>query len=897
MKPDAHPPPGQSVGPKAGPLVESLLGIPGALVDGMPRSIGTGVVVRTLENGARVLVQPTAPADASASGPVAIELWVLAGTAAESQHEHGCAHLLEHMLFKPAELGDGLRDIASAIESLGGDVNAYTSHDETVFHATAPAAVFEPVMDALVRPVVTPKLDADELQREIGVVVEEIKQYDDDPAARASQELLAMLYRDHGYGRPVLGLRREVSQHDRRRLAGFHRAVYTADRVVLVVVGPVSPRRVLTRARRLLRDLPPRGRVLTTREPGPLSAPRVRARSCDSAEAHIAVAWLAPPLPHAEACALEVASVILGYGEASRLSIETRRQARVVTDAQAHFYAARHGSSMLVSVATTRARAGVAATAVFDQIDRLRSLPVEQDELDRARAVLRSDVVYRRETVQGLAHALGYQLSLGGDLEGEQRYFEALSRLGPEAVRRACAEYLAPERTAVNVLLPRRGRGPVPREITAVVKRRLRGYGREGARPRVALAQGIHRVDLPGGLRVRAMIDRSIPMAAGWLVWPGGLRAETPRDLGVSSLMAALLTRGTHSTSGDALAREIESHAAVLEGFSGRNSLGLHFECLAPNVPMLLRRAFDCALDPRFEGSELEEERRVALEDLEAERDDPAGLAFHSAHELLYGGHPFGRRRHGTRESLTRLHPRRLASLWSRGYPIGRATLGLCGDLDLEEIAGLFHALVPADPPPPPLQWSQPGAPRFPSRPRRRHIRLAKEQAHFVIAFPGLPMGDPRLPVLEVLTTILGGQAGRLFDVLREQEGLVYNVSVSSTEGIDAGHVAVYAATSQDTLERAIARSWGELDRVCASRPAEDEVERAKAWLVGQFAVEMQRRSRVAAQIAFDEAYGLGVGAHLRYAQRVERVRAIDVWRLARLIFDRRRSVEAIVSA
>lgn len=863
-----------------------------------------GLVDLRLRSGARVLVLPTAGAHPSAAqrrGPVSIQLWVLAGTSAEAEDEHGCAHLLEHMLFKPVMSGEGAAmDIASAIETLGGDVNAYTSHDETVFHATVPGTVVDAALEALVGPVVAPTFDPAELRREAQVVVEEIKQYDDDPQSRASHDLLDALYGGHSYARAVLGRRREVLAHTAAVLRRFHRRNYTADRVVLVVVGPVEHEAIMQRAEALLSPLPRRGKKVREARPTAPASPRIRVRGDDVHEGQIVLGWQVPSLLEPDGCAIEVASVVLGYGEASWLSAQTRRRDRLVTDALASFYTSRQASTLVVSANTPGAQLEAALAGVLEQIERLRRVPIDEEEFRRASAVLECDVVYRRETVQGMAHALGYQLSLAGDLEAERRYFEALASLTPETIRRACARYLRPEAAAVSMLVPRKGRDDkasshMRRAARRLLRRRRKDRGRKASRARRD-RHGLWTAKLASGVRVHALVDRSVPMASGWMIWPGGLRLERARDLGASPLIAALLTRGSTFRDGDTLAREIDGIAAVLEGFSGRNSMGLHFECLAPHVTTVVRRGLECVLGPKFEQGELDEERRVALEELHGEQDDMATQAFRAAYEELYRGHPFRWRRRGTAQSLRRMTTARLHRLWQRDYPPGRMVLGLAGDVDPEGIIGLVEALLEHGEPPPPMPAFPGGPPRYPARPRSRSIHRVREQAQIVLAHPGLTLADPRTPILDVLDTILGGQAGRLFTTLREEQGLVYHVSASSTEGLDAGHVAVYAATSQDKVDQALQAIREQLERIVEEAPERSELERAKAWLVGQYEAAMQRRSRIASQMAFDEVYGVGRDAYRRYPRRIAAVKAPEVLSLAQELLDPRRRVTVIVS-
>jgi len=842
-----------------------------------------------------------------ARGVVALQLWVLSGTAAERAREHGCAHLLEHMLFKPMAIaGPTPSDIATEIEGLGGDVNAFTSHDETVFHATVPAAATKAAIEALLPPLVTPEIDPGSLAKEAEVVVEEIRQYRDDPSSRLQQDVMTALFPEHAYGRPVLGTEQDVRTCSPARLLGFHRRAYAASNVYFVVVGDVQPQQVIAQATPWLKKLPAapkRGKA----EPLPVPPQRAQVivRRDDVLECHLELAWTVPALPERVAVALEVASVVLGYGEAARLSLGTRRRDQVVSDAHSSFYGSRLGSTFLVTARMRASQAGAAAQAVLEQVERLRTSRLDGEELSRARAVLRSDLVYRRETTQGQAHAMGYFISLAGDLDADRRYYDVLSELTAEDVREACEQWLQPVAAVLGMVVPER-------EITSASARSLRkaigaqlAPRRRAAKPRgpkVKRKGEVSMVDLRCGVRIRAVVDARVPIVGGWIAWPGGLRLEDARRAGATPLMAELLTRGCEAIDGDALAREIDGMAAVLDGFSGRSSAGLHLECLSDNLPDVLERALQCAAAPRFDAAELEEERRVALADYEAEDDDLAKVAMRDVLSRLYAGHPYRLRRRGTPKSLGRLTAPGLGRLWKRWYPLPRMVIGLAGDVDLVAVAEQVEAAMASAGAVTELdrfpEWPGGGLRTEVHRPPggEHRIQRAKEQAHIAIGYPGLPLGDRRGPALEVLMAVLGGQAGRLFLKLREDEGLVYHVSASASEGIDAGDVIVYAATGQDKVERARAAIEAEIASLAAGELTDDELVRAKAWLCGQYDASLERRGRLAYLVAFDEAFGLAVGQWLNYRARIERVSARAVARAAREILAPRHQLATIVA-
>lgn len=869
-----------------------------------------------------MLVLPTALPGPGYRGVVSVHLWVAAGAAAERAKEHGCAHLLEHMAFKPFIDREGrTRDLASVVERLGGDINAFTSHDETVFHATAPADAVDEVIDVIVAATLDRELvgnhEAELLAREREVVIEEIRQYRDDPSSRSLQSLMADLHGDHPYGRAVLGSEDEVGSLTPAILRGWHRRQYRGDQLIMIVAGPVDVAAVQARASERLSGLPANSRPTPRRQPKPPTETKIRVERADVQEAYVRLGWLGGTVLDATGVALDVAAVALGQGESSRLSVGIRRRARLVSDVHASYFGGVAGGAFLISAQTDVGLAEQATATLLAEVDALTRVPLDAEELARARALLRSSLVYRRETVQGQAHALGFYATASGRLGAEDDYFRELDALDPERVRAICAEHLRHDRLALTLLLPRdridaRGARAMAARLrqrcsidpSAPVEQPVSSKRATGRRKPSKRAQrdefGTWHATLRSGMRVVARPDPSVPVVGGWLVWPGGLRLEPAREGGIASLTGMLLNRGTSRRSGDALAREIEGLAAVIDGFAGHDSLGLQFECLTANLPTILTRTLECAADPIFAEAELDEARRVTIADLEAELDDPGHVAYRTMLGTLYGKHPHGRDLRGTPETLSAIDRGRIERHYHRHYALDRSVLALAGDVDLDALLDQLDELAPTwldrrPPNSPPILSA--GPPSWPKRARVHTLEREREQGQVILGFPGLALGDRRCAALDVLCTVLGGQAGRLFERLREREGLVYQVGASSGEHVEAGHVVVYAAASQDKLDAARLAIEVEIARIAEDLITDHELLGAKQWLLGQFESGMQRRGRIASRLVFGEAHALGANYYLRYPERVAGVTAKQVLGLARELFDRRRRVTCLVRA
>src|SRR5262249_46860963 len=187
-----------------------------------------------LENGLTLVHEPQ-----GAAHVVAFQIWVNVGGADERADEAGLAHLHEHMLFKgTARRGPG--EIARDIEAHGGEVNAWTSWDHTVYHTVMASQFAREGLDVLADAVRFPAFDPSELARECEVVVEEIKRAEDTPARRASRDLFAESYQVHPYRLPVLGTPESVRATTRDRILGFYRRHYTPEAMTLIAVGDVS---------------------------------------------------------------------------------------------------------------------------------------------------------------------------------------------------------------------------------------------------------------------------------------------------------------------------------------------------------------------------------------------------------------------------------------------------------------------------------------------------------------------------------------------------------------------------------------------------------------------------------------------------------------------------------
>jgi zinc protease len=402
-----------------------------------------------LPNGVPIIIE-----EHRASDVVALQLWVQAGARDETAGELGLAHYLEHMLFKgtpsrPAGF------VEREVEGVGGRINAGTSWDYTFYHTVIPARHAAAGIEMLVDVGVNASLDANLLEAEKQVVLEEMRLNEDTPRRFLVRELFSSAFDGHPYGRPVIGTSDVISGLTRDTLVSFYRRHYKPETFALVVVGAVEPADVLRVARATLGALPRSGSKRLPTSPPP-SPRRVRLdRSRPTAQAHLGLAWQAPRLDHADTPALDLLMSILGRSKASRLVASLRERQGLVSTINSGLSALEGAGLVSITAQLEPQNLERAEAEVLAEIRRVRDSGVTATELKRAITAAEVEHEFSTETAEGRARAYG-QAETIWRLEEELGYLDRVRSVTAAQVQSVARRYLDLERYVRVALLPQR---------------------------------------------------------------------------------------------------------------------------------------------------------------------------------------------------------------------------------------------------------------------------------------------------------------------------------------------------------------------------------------------------------------------------------------------------------
>ena len=404
--------------------------------------------VTKLPGGLRIATCEMPHAETASMG-----IWASVGGRHEPAKLNGISHFIEHMLFKGTARRSARR-IMEEIEGVGGDMNAFTAEERTCYYATAAAEHFPRVCDVLCDLYRNPRFAPRDIDRERGVIAEEILMYQDEPSSLVEELLEGKYWEGHPLGRPITGTVQTIEAMDAESFRAYRSSHYNAASTVVTAAGRVDHDRVVDSVSRLLEGLPRRKPPAAQPCPPPSRSPRIVTAARDIQQTQLAMAF--PGFSHCDdrRYAAHLLHVVLGANATSRLFQELREKRGLCYSVSSHLLTLNDGGYLGVSAGLDRRNIEKSLSLVLSQCESLAGKNIPASELRRAKEFAIGSARMSLERASSQNMRLGGSILAHGEIVDPEVVNEKIRRVTPDEIREAACQILDPSRITISVVGP-----------------------------------------------------------------------------------------------------------------------------------------------------------------------------------------------------------------------------------------------------------------------------------------------------------------------------------------------------------------------------------------------------------------------------------------------------------
>ena len=825
-----------------------------------------------LKNGMTILIR-----ESRGSKVVSCRVLVKTGSICEGpKMGGGLSHYLEHVVSGGTTSEFTESEIKERTQAIGGAKNAYTSYERTVYFIKTTGAHYKEAIRLLLSYVTDCQFNETEYQREKPVIIQEFQMGENNPSRQLWHLFMKTAYRKHPVRYPILGERDIFLKMDKDDLISHYRRWYTPENIVVSVAGDVNREEVL----KTILDLA--GKIKETENPPyvlpaepPQLSPRRVEKSLPMARlAQAQMGFRTIRLTDPDLYPLDVLAVIMGDGRTSRLYRTVRDQKGLVLGISAGSWTpAFVQGQFLISMDLPYENLSKAIDAVWEELSDVRENFVSAEALTRAKNKVVAGHIFSQESVQSQSGHLAMDWVATGDPYFSETYVSRIRNVSPEEIRRVAQKYFKRDKMTLAVIKP-------PQAESEIQKPPV---------PPSAVQAKIEKIILPNQMTLLLKRNPAAPIISFKFLVKGGLRFEPPAKEGLSHFMAALLTKGTKTKSKIEIAKTLEDQGGSIRSSSGYNTVSISISTLKEHFDTALDLLADVVLNPTFPETEIEKQQRetiLAIKRLDEQWTREITRLFKRHY---YHKHPYKNDVMGTVETVQGFAEEDIRYFYESIMLPNNAVLAIFGDIDPEVVASkvenAFKDFKPGILQEPLIEVETQNI----DQDKTFEVSNEKTSAAIFVGYNGLTITDKDIPVVHVLDAIISGigyPSGWLHDALRGGgRSLVYYVHAYPAFGIDGGFFGVIAQTTLDNYDRVLKIILDKMALIQRKEVDDKTLKRAKDMCITMHELRLEKISAQASSSALNEILGLGSNYDSKYPALIQKVTAVDVWRVARKLF------------
>jgi predicted Zn-dependent peptidase len=403
----------------------------------------------TLKNGLRII---TVPMTGTQTATVIVMTGV--GSRYETESEAGLSHFIEHMMFKGTQKRPTTLVIAEELDAIGGEYNAFTSKDTTAYYAKVDAQHIETAMDVIADMYLHSKIEEEEIKKEKGAIIQELKMYQDMPARRIGDVFESLLYRNSHLGREIIGYKKTVEKFRRQDFVDYMEKFYVANNTVICVAGKFQEKTILKKLEGYFSQMKKGKKREMEKIVETQNTPAVKIEHKKTDQTHLALGNRAYKANHKNRFALSLLSIILGGNMSSRLFIEVRERRGLAYRIKSNTETYDDCGYFVTQAGVDHGKLEMAVGVILEEYRKIATQKIEERELQKAKDFLKGSAVMHLESSDEVAMFFIEQTLSKKKIMTLEELFAKIDRVTTNDILRVAQEVLREETLNLAVIGP-----------------------------------------------------------------------------------------------------------------------------------------------------------------------------------------------------------------------------------------------------------------------------------------------------------------------------------------------------------------------------------------------------------------------------------------------------------
>ncbi|MCF7858053.1 MAG: insulinase family protein [Candidatus Cloacimonetes bacterium] len=823
------------------------------------------VISKKLPNQFKIIM-----AKDSSNPLVCIQLYVRVGSVWEEEAQAGFSHLTEHLIFKSTKLFPN-NVLMNRVTDLGGYINAYTEFDSTCFYITLPAIFAEEALEILSELAFNANFSEVDFVSEKKVVIEELKQFKDEPEDSFIEEVAADYFEDNPYKKPIIGNLNSIKQCKADQIRSFYKHHYTPNNCFLVVSGDLKTDEFLKISEKYFSkwEQVPIERKKRLRNSFP-TKPEIKYFP-KSISGNL-IAFVLPDLSESdpEAYPLSLAVKAFAIGKNSRLYDRLFNHEKLVDSVHVHSLSGIHdGASVINVMAKKRADVTKISSIFLEELEYFYLHGINDIELEDNKRELIFFYRYSFEYMESLASSLGSEEILS-NYEKFFEYPEMVRNITKIDVNRVINSYFKKEQLKIYF----KGKAePNIKQLFTIIEKKYKKYKN--------IESTVFETKLDNGIKIFLKKVMGKPTVGISLAYEVSQLNESEKNLGINFLTSALMLYGNEKRNYQQFLNYCTSNGINFSINPHSETTLVSAKCFKETLSASLDLIAEVVLKPTFPKEHFHNLKTTAKSSLDRLPDYPQYLSANMFKHMMFGKKSNLINRSGSKSSINKLTLKQVKDWYNKHYNPGNMSISIVGDFNFEETLRICNSKFGSK-----NNGSKRGDQKAiisSSESRFKFIKKGLDQAYITIGgFGCTTLEKEKSTAFHILSQIIGGDSDSiLFRELREKRGLAYSVGFNFSSTRSVGFWAATAVVDRSKQNEAVEVICNILENVKKNGFSPKDLQTTKNYIRGQRLIEEESILNQAQVLSMLEAIDLGYAYYKKRDERLEKVNVKMLHKLA----------------